>query len=211
MTVEPNPHKALGVKRKYFPRPRGAAFSLTPFLRGHSSGGEGTASATRLAIGGGRNSGPRRPQTSRTQHSCGLWRPRSAEQAAVPGTAPRPVPIRVRSRLRGHSRSGGLISLGERPVRHGSRAGRVVRRSLLVRGGSPAGVGRTWDGASAPSPLSLRQPRADLVVSPDPPPGRGTVGAHRSPSGRRARPVSHQSGGLPGLRPRTYPGGLAIQ
>jgi hypothetical protein len=54
----PNPHKVLAVKRKYFPRPRGAALFLTPFLRGPSSGGEGTASATRLAIGGRRDSWP---------------------------------------------------------------------------------------------------------------------------------------------------------
>jgi hypothetical protein len=54
----PNPHKAFEVKRKYFPRPRGAAFFLTLFLRGHSSGGEGDASATRLAISGRRDSGP---------------------------------------------------------------------------------------------------------------------------------------------------------
>jgi hypothetical protein len=30
----PNPREALEVKRKQFPRPRGVAFSLTPFLRG---------------------------------------------------------------------------------------------------------------------------------------------------------------------------------
>src|SRR5262245_26054378 len=42
----PNRHKALEVKREYFPRP--TAFLLAPFLRGHGSGGEGTASATRL-------------------------------------------------------------------------------------------------------------------------------------------------------------------
>src|SRR5262249_43763954 len=75
----PNTNKALKVKRRYFPRPRGAAFFWTPCL-----GGAAAVVRTRpwrpgFTIGSKRDSGPRRPQTSRTQHSCGLRRPRSAE------------------------------------------------------------------------------------------------------------------------------------
>ena len=200
----PNPHKALGVKRKYLPRPRGAAFFLTPFLRGHGSGGEGTASATRLAIGGRRDSWPGRPRTSRTQHSYGLRRPDPAgpggcagEQApAGPDThsCPGPWPFKER---RAHLPQG----RGQLGTAHGW--GGSSGDGLLPRGCGPAGVGRTWDGASAPSPYSVRQPRADLVSSPDPPPGRGPMTDHRGQRGRRARPASHQSVGLPGLRPRT--------
>src|SRR5262245_14746152 len=46
--------KALEVKRKSCPRPRGAACFVTPFLRGHGSSGEGNTSATQPAIGGRR-------------------------------------------------------------------------------------------------------------------------------------------------------------
>src|SRR5438874_8036807 len=47
----------------------------------------------------------------------------------------------------------GLTPRTERPVRPGSRAGRVVGRSLLFFRGAAAGVGWTWDDASASSPL----------------------------------------------------------
>src|SRR5262245_52889591 len=60
--------------------------------------------------------------------------PAPQSRAAVPGSAPWPVPILVRSRLRGHSKCDGLTSLAEGPVRHSSRAGRVVRRFLLFPG-----------------------------------------------------------------------------
>jgi len=38
------------------------------------------------------------------------------------------------------------------PARPGRRAGPVVRRPRLLRARGPGGVGRPWDGASAPSP-----------------------------------------------------------
>jgi hypothetical protein len=100
--------------------------------------------------------------------------------AAVPGNKPRPVPILVRSHARGHSKGGGLTSAegGASSARLTAGAGRQAM--FLLRGCGPAGVGRTWDGASAPSPYSVRQPCADLVSSPDPPPGRGPVTAPRS-------------------------------
>src|SRR5947209_17987381 len=63
----------------------GTAFFLTPFLRSYGGGGEDTASATRLAIGGRRDSWPRRPRTSRTQPSCGLRRPGSAGPGGCAG------------------------------------------------------------------------------------------------------------------------------
>jgi hypothetical protein len=142
-----------------------------------------------------------RPRTSRTQHTGGLWRPRSAERGdcardyapAGPDTPsfPAPWPCEVR-RARLLSRR---CQLGSAHGRGGSSG------VLLLLGGAAAGVGGTWEGASAPSPFSLRQPRADRVASPDPPPRR----APRDHGGRcrRARPASHQSVRMPGLRPRT--------
>jgi hypothetical protein len=59
----------------------------------------------------------------------------------------------------------------EGPVRPGSRTGRVVRRSSFS-GGAAAGVGWTLGWCFGTKPVSLRQLRADLVVSPDPPPRR---------------------------------------
>ena len=163
----PNPHKVLEVKGKYFPRPRGAAFSLTPFLRGHSSGGEGMASATRLAIGGRRDSWPGRPRTSRTQHSCGLRRPGPAGPGGCAGggvpagpdthSFPGPWPFKER---RAH------LPQGRGQLGKAHRWGGSSGDRSLLRGGGPAGVGRTWDGASAPSPYSVRRPRADLVSWP---------------------------------------------
>jgi hypothetical protein len=121
---------------------------------------------TQLAICGRRACWAPRPETSRTQHSCGLWRPGPAgpggcarEQApARPDTHSFPAPWPFES--------DGLVSSGERPVRLGSRLGRVVGRFLPLPGCAPAGS------------------------------------CHRARR-RQARPVSHQSGGLPGLRPRT--------
>ena len=61
-------------------------------------------------------------------------------------------------------------------------------------GGGLVGVGRTlgWClGDLASSPYYLRQPRADLVLSPDPPAGRRRVVDHRSceVSGHDRRPI----------------------
>jgi hypothetical protein len=152
MRGPPNPHKALGVKRKYFPRPRGATFFLTPFLRGQSSGGGGAPAATRLAIGGRRDSWPPRPRTSRTQHSCGLRRPSPAgpggwardSAPAGPDTQGFPAPWPFEG--------GGLTSLqgrGQLGTAHGRAGSSAIPPSgAVVRRGS----GRPWDGAQAPSP-----------------------------------------------------------
>ena len=175
---------------------------MTPFLRGHSSGGEGMASATRLAIGGRRDSWPGRPRTSRTQHSCGLRRPGPAGPGGCAGDKPRPVPILVRAQARGQSIAAGSSpqGRGQLGTAHGWGGSSGDCSSA---GGGPAGVGWTWDGASAPSPYSRRQPRADLVSSPGPPAGPGPVVGPPRSEVSRARPASHQSVGLPGLRPRT--------
>jgi len=145
-----------------------------------------------LAIGGRRGPWPQAQRRAAPNSHADSGGPAPQGQAAVPGTGPRPVPILMRSPARGHSRSGGLTSPREGPVRPGSRRGRVVRRCLLLfRGGGPAGVGRTWDGASAPSPQQWRRPRADLVWPPDPPPGRGVAVGHRGSVevGRGRRPI----------------------
>jgi hypothetical protein len=165
---------------------------LTPFLRGHGGGGEGAASATRLVIGGKRDPWPRRPWTSRTQHSCGLRRPRPAEQGGCAGggapagpdaqSFPGPWPFEVR---RAHLREG-RVQLGSAHGRGGPSG--VSSLVVAVRRGS----GGLWGGASAPSPQQVRQLRADLAWSPDPPPGRGLVRrttAVWSESGRGRRPI----------------------
>ena len=95
----------------------------------------------------------------------------------------------------------GLTPRREGPVRPGSRAGRVVRRLLLFWGGAAAGVGWTLGGASAPNPL----PWDSYALSPLVPRPTAAARPIRAPRFRnkRARPASHQSVGLPGLRPRT--------
>jgi hypothetical protein len=120
----------------------GTALSLAPLLRGHSSGGAGTAPATRLAIGGRLVRGPR---TSRTQHSCGLRRPRPAgpggcagEQApAGPDSRPFPVPWPVKKR-RARLREG-RGQFGQAHGRGGS-SGDPPRRATALGQSGAAGV-----------------------------------------------------------------------
>ena len=132
-------------------------------------------------------------KTNRTRHSDGLRRPSPAGSSgcagstvpAGPDTHSFPVSWPLEKRRAHLPRRVG-------PVRHGSRRGRSVRRFLLFEGCGPAGVGRTWDGALAPSPCSVRQPRADLVSSPGPPAGRRPVGlttAVGQQVGRGRRPI----------------------
>jgi hypothetical protein len=89
-----------------------------------------------LSIQSGRGSWPQGPRTSRTQHACGLRRPRSAEQGgcaeeqapAGPDTCSFPNSAAIQEQ-----RSPPM----ERSVRHGSERGRVVGRFLLLRGSGP--------------------------------------------------------------------------
>ena len=95
-----------------------SAFSGRLFLRGQGSGGEGHRSATRLVLSqadaapGPEGRGRAAPNT---HADSGGPAPRG--QAAVPGNKPRPVPILIRSRSRGHSRAAGSSPPRERPVR----------------------------------------------------------------------------------------------
>ena len=167
----PNPHKALGVKRKSFPRPRGMAFFLTPFSPGCSRRWRGLPLAdptgsllqARLLAQGHRRTAPN------THADSGGPAPQS--RAPVPGTVSWPVPILVRARLRGQSKAAGSPPPGrvQFGTAHG-RGGSSGDSSFL--GALRWGSGGPWDDASASSPYSLRQPCADLVLSPDPPPGR---------------------------------------
>ena len=161
----PNPHKALNVKRQYFPFPGTVRlFGLGPGWT--AAVAEVAPQRPGLAIGSWRGSWPRRPRTNRTQPTCGLRRPRSAEQGgcarssvlAGPDTHrfPAPWPFKVR---RAH------LPEGEGPVRLGSRTGRVVRRFLLLRS-APAGVGGTRGWCFGTKPVYLRQRHADLVRPP---------------------------------------------
>jgi hypothetical protein len=189
----PSRHKALKVKRKCFPKPRGTAFFLTPFLRGHSGGGAGPNRGDPTCD---RQQTRRRAPMAKDEPHPTVMR--------TPAAPPRKARRRGRERSPGRSRSSfvprpvasqgaaGSLPRREGPVRHGSRRGPVVRRFLLLRGGGPAGVGRTWDGASAPSPYARRPRRADLASSPQPTagprPGRWTTAVHRE-VGRGRRPI----------------------
>jgi hypothetical protein len=148
-----------------------------------------------LALSGRRDSWPRRPRTRRTQHSCGLRRPRSVEQGGCARTRaptgpdtpsfPAPWPFQVR---RAH-----LLS---RRVQFGTAHGRVGSSDdpSFFRAAVRRGSGGPGDGASASSPHSLRQRHADLVSSPDPPTGRGLVGPPRTVTSRRGRRPIKPSG-----------------
>jgi hypothetical protein len=93
----PNPHKALRVKRQYFPFPGTVRF--LPRLRVTAAVARAMAPRPGLLSAADAAPGPR-PWTSRTQHTCGLRRPRSAEQGgcardqalAGPDTRSCPVP-----------------------------------------------------------------------------------------------------------------------
>jgi hypothetical protein len=209
--TSPNPHKALGVKRKNFPRPRGAAFFWTPFLQGQGKRGEVVPRRPGFLSGADATpdrAGPGRAAPNTPADSGG---PVPQSRAAVPGNKPRPVPIRSRSRLRGQSKFDGLTSSrgGSSSAGPGSRTGRVVRRSLLLRGAVAGGrVDLGW--CSGTKPVFLGQPRADPVGPPTH--RRGAARCLLTANGeKRARPASHPTVRLPGLRPRTYRSGPVVQ
>ena len=209
--AKPNPHKVLAVKRKYFPRPRGFWRFSDAFAPGswqrrrRPSVGDPAWLSRADATPGPQAKDEPHPTRMRTpaaplrgaRRLCRGTSPGRSRYSFVPGV----VAIR---------KAAGSSPPRERPVRQGSRPGRVVRRFPPVGSRGSAGVGWTWDGASAPSPYCVRRPRADLVASPDPPPHRGPVVDRRGRK-KRARPASHQSVGLSGLRPRTCRSGLVVQ
>jgi hypothetical protein len=148
-----------------------------------------------LAIGGRRDSRPAGRGRAAPNTHADSGGPAPQGQAAVPGAVSRPVPILIRSRPRGPSKTGGLISSGERPVRHGSRAGRVVRRFLLVGAAARRGSGglgmvlrhqaRTHGDSLAL--ISFRPPAHRLGHGPvGPPRSVRKQGAAGVPSNRRA-------------------------
>src|SRR5215831_7248814 len=87
--------------------------------------------------------GPRRAAPNAHADSGG---PAPQGQTAVPGTAPRPVPIRIRSRVRGHSKVRralslkGRVQLGRAHGRGGS-SGELLLLGPVLRWGS-GGFGR---------------------------------------------------------------------
>ena len=84
----------------------------------------------------------------------------------MPGNLPWPVPILLRSQLRRQSKSDWLTPRRERPVRHGWRLGRIVRRRLLLSRRSRGGGGREDLGWPLAKPVSLGQRYADPVGPP---------------------------------------------
>ena len=149
----PNTHKVFVVKRKYFPQPRGLRRFSWRLFSGVNSGGEGYRSAARLGYSGQtRRPGPRGPRRAAPNTHADSGGPAPQSKAAVPGAAPRPVPILMRSRSRGQSKCGRLThTLGSVPFGRASRPGRVVRRFSPFTAGTAAGVGWTLGGLSAPT------------------------------------------------------------
>src|SRR5262249_57390414 len=152
----------------------GGATSLSSRrLRGGAGGGKGGGGGPGLAAGGKRGPGPEGNETSRTQHSCRLWRPRSAEQGgcarngvpAGPDTRsfPAPWPFKVR---RAHLLGRGG-QLGTAHGRGGSSGVSSLPGALRRGAGGPRG------GGSGSNPAQTRQPRPDLACSPTPPPPPG--------------------------------------
>jgi hypothetical protein len=177
------------------------AFFLTPDSRTPCSDGEDSSWRSGLLIWSRRGS-QLTAETSRTQHSCGLRRPDLAGSGGCAGNGvpagpdtpsfPGSWPFEKRR---------APLPSQEGPVRHGSRRGRVVSDFFLFEGCGLAGVGGTTGMTFGSSPYQVRQRHADLVRGPRPAggprPGRATAVKNR------ARPASHQTVGLPGLRPRT--------
>jgi hypothetical protein len=127
--------------------------------------------------------------------------PAPQSKTAVPGTRSRPVPILVRSQLRGHSKCDGLTSASGR-VQFGTAHGRGGSSgvSSLFRGAA-AGVGWTLGWCFGTKPVLLETASADLVRPPTH--RRGVAPCTTADRWKRKRPASHQTVRMPGLRPRT--------
>jgi len=174
---------------------------LTSTFRVDGCGGGGNASAARLEYHGQTRLRSLGLRTSRTQHSCGLRRPRSAEQGGCAGdsapagpdtyTFPAPWPFEVSS---GSPPEGG-VQFGRAHGRGGSSGDSSFFRGAAV------GVGRTLGGCFGTEPV----PVDSFVLSPFVP--RPTSAAlwctDTAIRNNWARPASHPAGGLPGLPPKT--------
>jgi hypothetical protein len=195
-------HKALGVKRKYFPRERlSTAFSCRISEQG-SCGGREFSSAIRLTYPGQtRHTHDQRSRRTAPNSHADSGGPASQGQAAVPGNLPWPVPILLGSQQRRHSKYDWLAPQRERPVRHGWRLGRIVRANTPVLCGSRSGGGREDMGWPLAKPVFLGQRYADPVC---PPTHRRIATCFCDHRGRtiRRRPASIQSVWMPG-RSRT--------
>jgi hypothetical protein len=130
--------------------------------------------------------------------------PAPQNRAAVPGTVSRPVPILVRSRLRGHSKYGGLTSAsgrGQFGTAHGRGGSSGV--SSFFRGAA-AGVGWTLRWCFGTKPVITETASADLAC---PPTHRRGVARYttdgRSGSGRRPIQATGCRGCGPGHPRRT--------
>src|SRR5262245_59408420 len=111
-------------------------------LRGDTNRDEGNGAATRLVISGRRGPWPYGHGRTAPNTHADSGGPAPQNRAAVPGTTSRPVPIRIRSRLRGHSKCDGLTS-----SRGGASLARLTggagRWAFPPSRGAAAGVGWT--------------------------------------------------------------------
>src|SRR5262249_57946788 len=129
----------------------------------------GATAATRLALSAAGAAFSPRPQDEPhpTLVRTPAAQPRKVERLCR-GTVPRPVPILIGSRRRGHSNKRRAHPSRGCPVRPGSRAGRVVRRWLRLSGALRRGAGGALGGGLGPSPCFFGQLRAVTQFCPAP-------------------------------------------
>ena len=151
----PNPHKALGVKRKYFPRERlPAAFFLPDVRTSVAAAAENSPRRSGLVISSGRGtpSASSRGEPHPTLMQTLAAQPRKAERLCQ-GTGPgRSRYSLVPSNAAIQKATGSLLE-GSVPFgQAGGWGGSSGRKLLAFPRRGLAGVGRTWDGHK-PSPL----------------------------------------------------------
>ena len=142
----PNRHKALGVKRKYFPRERqSAAFCLPDFRTSVAAAAENSPRRPGLAIHGGRGSpsanrkGEPHPTVMRTLAA----QPRRAERLCQ-GTCPGPSRYSYVPSSAAIQKATGSLPKRSVPLgTAGGWGGSSGRRLLRYRGRGLVGVGRT--------------------------------------------------------------------
>jgi hypothetical protein len=161
-------YKALGVKRRYFPRERlPAAFCWPDIRTSVAAVAETTPSAIRLVLSAA-DAEHLRPtvEANRTQHSCRLRRPSPTGPSGCARNPSWPVPILIGSQHRRHSTSDWLTPRRACPVRLGWRLGRIVRaKAPRIPGRGLAGVGRILGWPQA-KPVTLGQRHAEPAGPP---------------------------------------------